>query len=565
VVQGKQRKINILRAKEVPAMIEQGNGGVTGSLFDRGSSTAAHIDIGAGEIKLSNLERRNVIFGRPGTAKTTTITRIIADYLSSGGTESSLLYLTYSRSMAKDAREKTGLSKNFVGTLHSILSRKLGWKKGMRGEEGDYLSDDEVTKFCEKYGIKKKARFRAWDEEESDEDDDWNFFMQYYDAARNRIPPLKLSDLDRDGISPFDLDYVAYRYDELKRTLGKHDYTDILIEASKMEFMLLDLLIVDEAQDLTPIMWYIVEKIASVAGRTVFAGDELQSIYGFKGADPAFLLAKKKDSKVLHLKKSYRLTVENKELADRIARRITVKEDIKFDSNGRHGRAEYGTDIDSVLAQPGERWFLCRTRYLAMYVAKYLKEKGIVYLPINQRHASLSPWSLRLIELNNALASWPNVPIESMVEILRKLPASMLQRGVKTLANEKKYDGLKKIIGESLLGVNDTLKFFRDPNVTRREVIKSLSVPDEKKSLLFQFEGRKIMGDEVVRVDTFHASKGLEATNVGVILNLTKKTYESYLTDPDSEYRNLYVAVTRSKENVFLIQLNIPGGMYYDI
>jgi len=546
-------------------MTGEGNGGVTGSLFDRGSSAAAHIDIGAGEIKLSDLDRRNVIFGRPGTGKTTTITRIMADYLAGGGTEAGLLYLTYSRSMAKDARDKTGLSKNSVGTLHSILSRKLGWKKGMGGEEGDYLSDDDVTRFCEKYGIKKRTKFRAWDEEEVDEDDDWNFFMQYYDAARNRIPPLKLSDLDRENISPFDLDYIAYKYDELKKTLGKHDYTDILVEASKMEFMPIDLLIVDEAQDLTPIMWYIVEKMASVAKRTVFAGDELQSIYGFKGADPAFLLAKKKDSKVFHLKKSYRLTVENKELAERIARRITIKEEVELDSNGNHGRVEYGADVDSVLAQPGERWFLCRTRYLAMYVAKYLREKGVVYLPINQRHASLSPWSSRLIELNNALASWPNVPIESMMEILRKLPASMLQRGVKTLAKEKKYEELKKMMEESLLGINDILKFFRDPNVTRREVIKSLSIPDEKKSLLFQFEGRKIRGDEVVRVDTFHASKGLEATNVGVILNLTKKTYESYLTDPDSEYRNLYVAVTRSKENVFLIQLNIPGWMSYDV
>jgi len=546
-------------------MTGEGNGGVTGSLFDRGSSAAAHIDIGAGEIKLSDLDRRNVIFGRPGTGKTTTITRIMADYLAGGGTEAGLLYLTYSRSMAKDARDKTGLSKNSVGTLHSILSRKLGWKKGMGGEEGDYLSDDDVTRFCEKYGIKKRTKFRAWDEEEVDEDDDWNFFMQYYDAARNRIPPLKLSDLDRENISPFDLDYIAYKYDELKKTLGKHDYTDILVEASKMEFMPIDLLIVDEAQDLTPIMWYIVEKMASVAKRTVFAGDELQSIYGFKGADPAFLLAKKKDSKVFHLKKSYRLTVENKELAERIARRITIKEEVELDSNGNHGRVEYGADVDSVLAQPGEKWFLCRTRYLAMYVAKYLREKGVVYLPINQRHASLSPWSSRLIELNNALASWPNVPIESMMEILRKLPASMLQRGVKTLAKEKKYEELKKMMEESLLGINDILKFFRDPNVTRREVIKSLSIPDEKKSLLFQFEGRKIRGDEVVRVDTFHASKGLEATNVGVILNLTKKTYESYLTDPDSEYRNLYVAVTRSKENVFLIQLNIPGWMSYDV
>jgi len=547
-------------------MIEEGNGVVTGSLFDRGSSTAAHIDIGAREIKLSDLDRRNVIFGRPGTAKTTTVTKIMADYLNGGGSEAGLLYLTYSRSMAKDARDRTGLSKNSVGTLHSILSRKLGWRKGVGNDPGDYLSDEDVTKFCDKYGIKKKARFRSWDEtEEWDEDDDWNFFMHYYDAAKNRVLPLKLSDLDRENVSPFDLDYMAFRYDELKKQLGRHDYTDILVEAAKMGFMPLDLLIVDEAQDLTPIMWYIVEKIASVTKRTVFAGDELQSIYGFKGADPAFLLAKKKDSKVFHLKKSYRLTVENKELADRIARRITVKEDIEFDSNGKHGRAEYGADVDSVLAQPGERWFLCRTRYLAMYVAKYLKEKGIVYLPINQRHASLSPWSLRLIELNNALASWPNIPLEHLTEILKRLPASMLQKGVKTLANNNKYEELKKMMGESLLGMNDTLKVFRDPNVTRREVIKSLSVPDEKKSLLFQFEGRKIKGDEVVRVDTFHASKGLEVTNVGVILNLTKKTYASYLTDPDSEYRNLYVAVTRSKENVFLIQLNIPGGMYYDV
>jgi len=548
-------------------MIEEGDGGATGSVFNRESFPAAGTEISGGEIKFSDLERKNVIFGRPGTAKTTTIARVMAEYLTGGGSEVGLLYLTYSRSMAKDARERTGLSKNSVGTLHSILSRRLGWRKGIGSDIGDFLSDEDVTKFCDKYGIKKKARFRSWDKpQEFDEDDDqWTIFTEFYDAAKNRVPPIRLSDLDTQNISPFDLDFIAYKYDKLKEELGRHDYTDILVQAAKMSFMPLDLLIVDEAQDLTPIMWNIVEKIASVTKRTVFAGDELQCIYGFKGADPAFLLAKTKDSKVFHLRKSYRLTAENKELADRIAKKITIKEQIDFNSSGKHGRAEFGADIDAVLAQPGERWLLCRTKYIATHVAKYLKEEGVIYLPINQKHASISPWSSRLIELNNALASWPNVPIESMVEILRKLPASMLQRGVKTMATEERYDELKKLMGESLLGMNDILKFFKDPNATRKELIKSLSIPDGKKDLLFQFEGRPIKREDVVRVDTFHAAKGLEAENVGVILNLTKRTYKSYLTDPDSEYRNLYVAVTRSKANVFLIQLNIPGGMCYEV
>ena len=99
------------------------------------------------------------------------------------------------------------------------------------------------------------------------------------------------------------------RYGQAKARRAALDFDDLIVRASNLlgtsaavEWVLykldggLDHILVDEAQDTSPVQWQVVRSLAeeffSGSGarevtRTLFAvGDEKQSIYGFQGAAP---------------------------------------------------------------------------------------------------------------------------------------------------------------------------------------------------------------------------------------------------------------------------------------
>ena len=63
-----------------------------------------------------------------------------------------------------------------------------------------------------------------------------------------------------------------------------------------------------------------------------------------------------------------------------------------------------------------------------------------------------------------------------------------------------------------------------------------------------------------ILVSTIHHVKGGEAKNVAVMLDTTRKTKGNVFCDIDEELRILYVAVTRAKENLFLIDSTNGDG-----
>jgi superfamily I DNA/RNA helicase len=69
-----------------------------------------------------------------------------------------------------------------------------------------------------------------------------------------------------------------------------------------------------------------------------------------------------------------------------------------------------------------------------------------------------------------------------------------------------------------------------------------------------------------IRVSTIHQAKGGECDNVVVLLDLGKLVYKSYTKDPDDEHRVFYVAVTRAKQNLYIVEAQKQEGyrMYGD-
>ncbi|TRD22044.1 double-strand break repair helicase AddA [Palleronia caenipelagi] len=138
--------------------------------------------------------------------------------------------------------------------------------------------------------------------------DDLDAWMERVAAAKGRVVALELADLSllvlRFGKRLLDI------YAARKEALGWLDFDDLILGArdllSKREvadwvlYRLdggIDQILVDEAQDTSPVQWTVIEALARefAAGdgthrtgeRTIFVvGDKKQSIYSFQGADP---------------------------------------------------------------------------------------------------------------------------------------------------------------------------------------------------------------------------------------------------------------------------------------
>jgi len=57
-----------------------------------------------------------------------------------------------------------------------------------------------------------------------------------------------------------------------------------------------------------------------------------------------------------------------------------------------------------------------------------------------------------------------------------------------------------------------------------------------------------------IRLSTIHGIKGGESDNVVVISDISYRTWRKLNIEPDDEHRVFYVAVTRAKKNLFILQ-----------
>src|SRR5262249_41705303 len=87
-------------------------------------------------------------------------------------------------------------------------------------------------------------------------------------------------------------------YEDYKRAWGAIDFTDQevfalrLLERRDVRTRLdgeIDLVLIDEFQDTSPLQLAIFLRLAEVARRSVWVGDQKQSIFGFRGTDPALM------------------------------------------------------------------------------------------------------------------------------------------------------------------------------------------------------------------------------------------------------------------------------------
>jgi DNA helicase-2/ATP-dependent DNA helicase PcrA len=328
---------------------------------------------------------------------------------------------------------------------------------------------------------------------------------------------------------------------------GLVDYTDMLaaFAVSADWHNRMDVLLVDEAQDLSVLQWRVVERLAQGVPRVCIAGDDDQAIYRWAGAAVDHFI--ELPGTVTVLNHSWRVPPEVQALALSIVGQIKHRRPKEWhprDGSGtvrRVGSLE-GADIDVnedtlILAR--------NTCFLRDDVMRFLYGLGILY----EYHGRLSVRQ----SLVNAIVAWERlrkggeVPVDTAARIYEEMQVGVgFTRGHKKLPAYK--DREQMVTLEDLKEAGGLLT-----DAIWHEALTKATAVERIYMLQALRGGQKLTEPSKIRISTIHGAKGAQADHVVLLTDMAWRTYDEARRLPDDEARTWYVAVTRAKHKLTVI------------
>jgi superfamily I DNA/RNA helicase len=318
------------------------------------------------------------------------------------------------------------------------------------------------------------------------------------------------------------ISYVIKTLAEDKADTAKIDFNDMCWFPFVYNLYLgeYDYVYVDEVQDLNKAQLVMALKACKETGRIIAVGDFYQALYSWRMADTSVIeeLKNKTDSKILPLPISYRCPKSVIELAKKWVPTITCPE------NALEGEVRnISTNQLYELAKPG-CFILSRTNAPLIKTCLAFIKRGV---RANIRGRDVGA------QLSVLIKKSKKKTIESFLKWLDIWKEK-----------EVKHFESKKLSTESVLDRYDCL-------ITLCEESDSLSDVKYKIDSLFNDTDEK----QIIVLSTVHRAKGLERENVFLL----RWTFRVWLDDcetlsqPNEEANIAYVAATRSKKNLFLV------------
>ena len=530
------------------------------------------------------------VFGPPGTGKTHYLTRQIARAVETTLPQK-IAVVSFTKAAAEEIAsrvdvcnpgrspdDKTGVR---VGTLHSFCYHAL--------EAGEIA---DTPKWIKEWNRKVAGLPRLkLDGDSSDPmgKDLCRELQETFYLRAKMVPQEKWKAYHRKA---FDL------WSEWKDERDLKDFTDLIEDC----FNDVDVMpgepeigFFDEVQDFSALELALVRKWGAHMRQIVLAGDDDQSIYGFKGASAqAFLTPDVSADRKLFLRKSYRLPSEIKKYADRWISRVKEREIKHYDPMKEGGRVVYrggfswkspSPVLACLLEEVGFRdntvMILASCRYMLDPICHSMSARGMVFHnpyrrsdkgwnPIDPHKGAakrvlsfLRPdgdtWESPRMWNWGELNDWVEVLDTKKVKFSRGMK-SKIKRNAKDEATcgvvitkdelNDVFEGDPWCVPDFMADVQaGDIGWFRE-HIVRRHLTKSmrlaLRVVDRTGS------GAELKREPKVIVGTIHSIKGGQCDTAILFPDLSGVGYNQLARDPDSVTRLFYVGLTRARERVVL-------------
>lgn len=453
--------------------------------------------------------------------------------MSRGAPPERIAFVAFTRKAALEARERAqvqfGLSEDslpYFRTLHSLAFRELGIQREQVMSVADYRAIGDAL------GVTFSVASDMLEGPGGNTKGDRLRFLEGY--ARTRCVPLRETWDELNGVSSWwDLDQYARTVSRYKQQTDKVDFTDLLeYGVDESAPVPIDVAIVDEAQDLSPLQWRYARHALSRASRLYVAGDDDQAIHRWAGADAREFMTLQGDREVLT--QSYRLPASVYRLARSVVRRIGARVSKAYVPTGSEGRVVHAASVDELELGEGTWYLLARNTYLLRTFVRRLRLLGIPYT--TRAGSAIVPAHIEAIKCWERLRRGSQLEGKEVNRALRWTDVSW------RISEEKSY----------------TLADLGLPPVLWHEALQRIPLDDREFYLAARRRGERLLDPPRVHVSTVHGVKGGEADNVALLLDVTHRSYMAQRIDPDAEHRVFFVGVTRARDRLYLLRPRSP-------